>query len=83
MKNIADGHWNMIQRFREEVSEMSSTLDELHDRASTYHSERSEEWLDSDPGIAYEDWVTNLEQAKDAAEELVEQLDNLTQKPTG
>ena len=73
MQSKIDDLVNEAEAAREELR---SVLDDLVNEAETYYDERSDKWREGDAGSAYEDWKSQIENARDSVDvELQYQID--------
>ena len=81
MRRINAKTFARLEELQGYAQELADLLYDIHDNAEEYHSERSERWLESDAGAAYEAWVDLLDTARDAAQVLADQAGAIPQGP--
>lgn len=54
-----------ISEIEEKRGEVHAILDDLASEAQNYYDERSDKWRDGDAGSEYQDWISNIEAARD------------------
>ena len=61
-----------LEKFSERLEmvreDIHGHLDDLVNQAQSYYDERSDKWTESDTGQQYQDWISELESARDELE---------------
>jgi uncharacterized protein YukE len=58
----------LVAEAEEARQELHGVLDDLVSTAESYYDERSDNWREGDAGSAYEEWKSQIENARDTAD---------------